>query len=200
MSSSTLYYTFLSGNICDNIQRDGLKKGKKKCARDWIAQKGSKLKVIIKAFLRTLPLRSSPSSQEAFRSSVNPLMTGTPLCLSAHSLTPMQAVGCYWVKTYTLWPLLPHKMCLVSRNSASCLDGGWRWGGLQKKKGPNVTKTGTFLRWMTAFFPTACNKFCRFMQHERNDYHGQKVRLQLNILIEKCTHVKRIEKSIFWEK
>lgn len=55
-----------------------------------MAQEGSKLKVIIKAFLRTLPLRISPSSQEAFSSSVNPLMTGpTPLLVC--SLTQMQA-------------------------------------------------------------------------------------------------------------
>lgn len=51
-----------------------------------VAQAGSKLKIIIKAFLRTLPLRISPSSQETFSSSVNLLMSGPPLRLSARWL------------------------------------------------------------------------------------------------------------------
>lgn len=45
-----------------------------------------KLKVITEAFLGTLPLRSSPSSQEAFSSSVNPLTNGPPLSLSSRWL------------------------------------------------------------------------------------------------------------------
>lgn len=58
-------------------------------------------------------------------------------------------------------------------------------------------KIGTFLLLMTPIFPPrlAINSadLCNTREMTSAD---KEVRLQLNILIEKCTHVKRIEKCL----
>lgn len=169
-----------------------------------MAQEGSKLKVIIKAFLRTLPLRIAPSSQEAFSSSVNPLMTGPPLCLSARWLR---------CRLYALLSKNIHNVAFTfSRNLASlrhlkperpqsllCLKGDWKW----KDFVTNVTRAAIMwwlmMKTMTVFLSSPCKEYLHLKQHKRNGYKGQRVWLQWHILIEKCTHVKR-RKMCYWEK
>lgn len=182
------------------IKKNGVRDGTKA---------GSKLKVITKAFLRTLPLRISPSSQEAFSSSVNPLMSGPPLRLSTRWLR---------CRLHTLLSKNTQRGLYFLTQSASRTH--------LKLKGHKVF---LFQRWLKAnIFRNKCHKSSHHVavkNHDtmltnislytvsngaglsntrQKDLENKWVRLQLLILIEKCTHVKGrknvLLRKIKWRK